>query len=315
MRPTIEHLVAQKVGVSLSWEFVFVDNNSTDGSAGYVQALWKELGTAVPLRIVKETHPGLVYARIAGVNAAKGKYIVFCDDDNWLCDTYIQHSYDVLSNNQTYGAIGGRGIGVADVILPTEWQKWENDYACGSIAEHSCVVDDVRSPFGAGLATRADVLQLVFSVPFLSEGRKGQCLSSGDDTEICDRILMLGYHLYYDEQLYFWHYMPEERLTEEYHERMVKGFETMYPLQRKYGACILYSKYSTIQKINEFFHRIGSLLRRMFNLTSVQKMYNFIVFGMGWVIFADKERKAIYDVYVKLKDLRFNNEEVINHNN
>ncbi len=37
LRPTIEHLARQKCSATLSWELVFVDNASTDGSADFVR--------------------------------------------------------------------------------------------------------------------------------------------------------------------------------------------------------------------------------------------------------------------------------------
>lgn len=293
LKPTIEALACQQLKEGVGWEFVFVDNASTDGSAEYVSQLWTEAKEPAPLRIVHEPQPGLIYARYAGVKHAKGSIVIFCDDDNWLQKDYLQRCYDLLTSHPNYGAVGGQGIAVSDVPLPEEWEKWQNDYACGKIANSSCVVDDIRGLFGAGLAVRAEVLKRVFSQPFVSVGRSGTNMASGDDTEICDRILLLGYSLFYDEDLVFRHYMPENRLSREYHDKLLKGFEKVYPMQKKYRLCIKFRKLTGKQLFHEFFVRIG-MVCKLRNMNSLAELRDFLVFGFGWLCLADEESKKIY---------------------
>lgn len=300
LRPTLDHLAKQRFSVKLSWELVFVDNASTDGSADFVRQLWTEMMPVGTLKVVAEPQTGLIHARRAGIVAAEGDLVVFCDDDNWLQDDYLQIAYNRLSDHPEYGAVGGRGIAVADMPLPAEWAEWEGDYACGRIAAESCVCDYRRSLFGAGLATRRALMQKVFAAPFVLCGRQGTVLTSGDDSEICDRIMLAGYHLYYEERLVFQHYMPNERLTDAYHRRLLQGFEQMYGLLEHYSAAIVYGRMTRWQLLQELCRRIGSVLLRH-NGRSLYKLKLFMIHGLGLMCFADDIARQIRKVQKIMK--------------
>jgi len=82
------------------FEIILVNNNSKDKTREIVQ---KKFPT---VRIVDEEKQGVVFARIAGVNAAKGEIIAFTDADtiippDWL--TKIEREYD----NPKIVAVGG----------------------------------------------------------------------------------------------------------------------------------------------------------------------------------------------------------------
>lgn len=300
LRPTLEHLAKQRFSTILSWELVFVDNASTDGSAEFVGRLWAELSSTASLVVVKEPAAGLIYARRAGIGVARGRYVVFCDDDNWLHDDYLQIAYDLLAAHPEYGAVGGRGLAVADIPLPEQWEEWQGDYACGRIAAESCVCDSIRSLFGAGLAAPVSLLRKVFAVPFVLCGRQGTTLMSGDDSEICARIMLAGYHLYYDDRLVFRHYMPDERLTEAYHRRLLQGFEQIYGLLDQYSAAIVYGRMTRWQLLHELCRRTGSVLLRH-NGRSCYKMKLFLIHGLGLMCFADDIAKQIREVQKIMK--------------
>ena len=244
LRPAIEHLVAQKVGVSLSWEFVFVDNNSTDGSADYVQSLWAESRTNVPLRIVKETQPGLVYARIAGVNAARGKYIVFCDDDNCLRDDYLRTAYDLMETMPNVGVLGGQSVLAPGIKTPDWWENQQGNFAVGKQLDHTGIANERGFVYGAGMVTRTELAHRVFDerYPFLLTGRKGTECLSGEDLEYCMRVMMLGRDLYYSEDLFYWHDVNPKRLNDEQLKKLLKSFEAGYKIQEKYQYALAFMR-------------------------------------------------------------------------
>ncbi len=49
------------------------------------------------------------------------------------------------------------------------------------------------------------------------------------------RALLLGYELYYHNELVFQHLMPSERLTLEYREKLSKGVGAISPIKRLYA--------------------------------------------------------------------------------
>src|SRR5215213_2921854 len=61
------------------WELVVVDNGSTDGSGDVARSF----APRVPaLRVVSAPRRGLNHARNAGVRAARGEVLAFCDADD-----------------------------------------------------------------------------------------------------------------------------------------------------------------------------------------------------------------------------------------
>lgn len=291
IRPTLEHLAKQKT--DLSWELIFVDNASTDGSSAYAQKLWYDLTPKAMLCLLQEAKPGLIFARKAGVKAARGKYIVFCDDDNWLRDDYIQTAYELMEHMPVVGAVGGQGVGVADVALPKQWKCWEGDYACGKITYQSGICDNIRTLFGAGLVVRKIILNQVFGTPFVSVGRDGDKLTGGDDQEICYRIMLQGYHLYYDKRLVYEHYMPEGRLNEAYHTKMIQGFIAMVPMFEKYRMATVTQRNRGFKRYIECLHRVLAIFKNRCAIKYIMRYRYYMSFAFGCTKYDDSETELI----------------------
>jgi hypothetical protein len=64
-------------------------------------------------------------------------------------------------------------------------------------------------------------------------GRVGRQLSSGDDTEICYALRLLGYRVFQNHHMTFMHYMEPRRLTRLYFRRLVyQGAASVVVLNR-----------------------------------------------------------------------------------
>ena len=118
--------------------------------------------------------------------------------------------------------------------------------------------------------------------------------------EICDRIMLAGYHLYYEERLVFQHYMPNERLTDTYHHRLLQGFEQMYGQLEHYSAAIVYGRMTRWQLLQESCRRLGSVLLRH-NGRSLYKLKVFLIHGLGLMCLADDIAKQIRNVQKIMK--------------
>jgi glycosyltransferase involved in cell wall biosynthesis len=96
---TLEYLSNQATGNLFPWEIILVDNNSSDNTSVIATNFWASLDIDVPLIIVEESKPGLIYARNTGINKANYDFLIFCDDDNWLNKNYLCNVYKILNNN------------------------------------------------------------------------------------------------------------------------------------------------------------------------------------------------------------------------
>ncbi|MER7697514.1 MULTISPECIES: glycosyltransferase family 2 protein [unclassified Streptomyces] len=70
------------------FEFLLVDDCSTDGTPGLLRRAADEIPGAVLLR--HEVNGGLATARNTGLDAARGEYIAFLDGDDWLAPGHYE---------------------------------------------------------------------------------------------------------------------------------------------------------------------------------------------------------------------------------
>lgn len=233
---TLEHLVRQKVSADLSYEVIIVNNASSDNTADFAISYWKTMDTDVPLRVVHEETPGLVYARICGVRFAQYELLIFCDDDNWLREDYVQNAVDIMNADATIGALGGQSVLVPYIDAPDWWEEHQGNYAVGKQLSRSGYANQRGFVYGAGVVTRKSIALKIFDSEYflLLTGRKGnQCLS-GEDWEYCQRALLLGYNIYYSENLFYWHDVSINRLTMEKLEELLHSFEIGKSIGEKY---------------------------------------------------------------------------------
>ncbi|GAB3895550.1 glycosyltransferase [Spirosoma agri] len=269
---TLEHLTKQRVSDKIKWEVVVVDNNSTDETAQVAQRLWDSYLTTIPLTIVNEPQQGLIHARMTGIRAATYEYLIFCDDDNWLCTNYVTDSFRILESNDRIGACGGQGAPVFGGNKPDFFDGCVHGYALGPQGRNEGEVMG-STLYGAGLVVRRSVILRVLDSGFQTKlsGRSGKTLSAGDDGELTTLIKILGYQLWYSPYLEFEHYLPEGRLQWSYITRMFQQFGK--------GNGVLQPYYALAEQTNSrswtyhFFRRVYYTLRRLTAPRSVREKY------------------------------------------
>ena len=222
--PTLQHLAAQAVPHGLPWELILVNNASTDNTPETAANSWQQLGSPVPLRIIQEPNPGTDHARRAGVFAAQYSVILFCDDDNWLSPDYLQTGWQFLENRPEVALVGGQAEAVADEPLPDWFYNMSPYYAACAPAPHSKDLTHFGI-WSAGMLGRTAAIRrsLPAHIPLLNAGRVGSNTGFGEDGEICMRVALQGYRIWYLEALRMQHWMEPRRLTHAYRETMLQG--------------------------------------------------------------------------------------------
>ncbi len=222
---TLSHLATQKSECPV--EIILVDNNSSDSTKSFADDWWKKNGTvSIQYSSFLQPIPGKSYAQELGYSKAKYEYLLICDDDNWLCEAYVQSAFEIMERHQQIGALGGW----CEAEFEGEKPEWFDSYAkYFAVSKQGTESGDITHKkgclYGAGMVIRkSHWLQLNdrgFS-PLLT-CRKGDSLSSGGDTEYCYALRLLGYKIWYDENLYFQHWMPEGRMSLLYIQRIRKA--------------------------------------------------------------------------------------------
>ncbi len=258
---TLEALARQQIATSIQVEIILVDNASTDGTREFATGIWDELKAPFPLISTHEPNPGQLYARNKGVEISSYKYILFCDDDNWLSHKYVATIYNNLNGDDTVAACGGRGIPVFEISPPKWFDAYKEAFAIGPQNINS---DGGRilNLYGAGLGVNKNILSLLKNSGFRSQlhGRSGTNLSSADDTELTYTFSLMGYRNIYCDDLLFHHYITAPRLQTAYLQKLFKAFGADGPVRNLYYA-YLTSRPSHQQMKNWYLHFFVAIFR------------------------------------------------------
>ena len=211
---TLGHLALQKVPSSIAWEVIVVDNNSSDRTSIVAKELWDNNGSLTSLNIYHQSLSGLYHARDLGIKKAKFKYLIFCDDDNWLYSDYVRRVYDIFSSNPSIGIVGGQTFGVYESPAPEWFIRFSNFFAIGEKKyETGYIKASDWGVWGAASAYNKAIYDCLDKEGFkpILLGRIGNKMTSGEDREMCLIVRKLGYKIYYDSSLISGHYMPISR--------------------------------------------------------------------------------------------------------
>lgn len=214
LRKALDSIVASKVHNSVQWEVLVVDNNSTDRTVEVVT----DLSGRYPgrFRYIAEPQQGLCNARNAGIREARGKILVFVDDDVTVESTWLDNLTRRLSEGQ-YGAAGGRILAERAFVVP-RWVPLTERHPWGPLALFDLGPEAGPSnepPFGANMAFRKDLFDK-YGYFRTDLDRCGKGMLSNGDTEFGHRLLNAGERLYYEPSATVYHPVPEHRLQKRY---------------------------------------------------------------------------------------------------
>jgi hypothetical protein len=119
------------------------------------------------------------------------------------------------------GVAGGLSFAAPEPPVPDWFQKRISHYSVGS--QEKFAADNWV--YGAGSICRKDALVKLHQLQWtpITSDRLGDIYLYGGDNEICYILKLLGYKIEYNSQLTFQHFIPKERLTEQYIEKSAYG--------------------------------------------------------------------------------------------
>ena len=223
---TLDGLASQDLPLQ-EWELILVDNASSKPVADL------DLKLPANTQIVREPTPGLVHARLAGIAAARGSIIVFCDDDNVFNVDYLSNARRTIAMAEDIGFATGKSI----PEFEAQPEPWMNEFfGCLALYDHG---DDVR--FAGGLVSGypdfvgggcgavfrrealADYVRDFQNKPRAITGRIGGNLTSGEDNDIVLTLLRMNWRAAYNPSLSLTHLIGRNRLTKPYLARLNEG--------------------------------------------------------------------------------------------
>jgi glycosyltransferase involved in cell wall biosynthesis len=212
---TLDSLAQLVVTPHITWELVVVDNNSKDATAATVRKFAAE--QAFPVRYVFEERQGLSVARNTGIDNARGKYIIFTDDDVTFDGMWLARIAETFERWGCAG-VGGRIVPVWNTDKP-KWLAMTGPYKMGGAIVHFDLGDETKPlehpAFGANMAFRRDLFDRYGG--FRADlGRCGATLLSFEDSDFFGRLKEGGEHLMYVPNAVVYHPVTPERLQRAY---------------------------------------------------------------------------------------------------
>jgi len=217
LRGSLTCLADQKFNPALQWEVVVVDNNCTDDTRTVVLRALD--GFSVPLRCVEEPKQGLSNARNRGIAEARGRYLLFTDDDTRPETGWVQTLWDTF---QKYNcdAVGGR----VEILWPAARPLWFADELISSLAgvdygDQEIALSYDRRPLGANMAFQRSVFERIGNFdPEL--GRIGAKLLGGEETELFRRLCEAGMTGIYQPRAVVRHLIEPDRVRKKYFRKI-----------------------------------------------------------------------------------------------
>lgn len=210
LRQTLERMTALVVPAG-GWELVVVNNNCTDDT----DAVLADYAARLPIVRVAEPVPGLSNARNAAVRTARGRHLVWTDDDVLVSAGWLAAYAEAFAGWPDAVVFGGPVApwfpGPPPAWLTAEWRRLAPAYACIDHGPEPFALDDRRVPFGANMAFRLDALRAHPFDPAL--GVRPDRRMGGEETAVVRALLAAGEAGRWVPAARVEHWIPPERQT------------------------------------------------------------------------------------------------------
>jgi glycosyltransferase involved in cell wall biosynthesis len=207
LKPSLDSLAAQQTGGKFDYEVLVVNNASTDGTRHVIDAACDRWGAV--FRRVDEPSPGISFCRNRGIAEARGSWIAFFDDDQLADPQWLAKLIDSAQRQNVPCVAGSR-----ELALPEGTQRVLAPF-CRELLGEDCGGEAGGERYGKKRAPTTGNL-LVERAVFDKIGAFNTALTSGEDSELYDRMRRAGIAVWYNPAALVWHVIPKHRLEDTY---------------------------------------------------------------------------------------------------
>jgi glycosyltransferase involved in cell wall biosynthesis len=221
----------------LHWEFVVVDNGSSDGTVDVVA----KYADRLPIRCVIEDTPGLSNARNRGVDEARGDYICWTDDDVVIDPQWLSAYAAAFKRHPEAAVFGGKVIPLLEKPTPAWFEKAKYKWPLNCLLAYRDFGDaiiplsfkGVFIPWGANFAIRKSDQQRYRYNPELGVSPKHKRV--GEETDVIYRAFKAGASGWWVPDSKVNHIIPTKRQTIRYlYDYSFLGGETFAYLRDRF---------------------------------------------------------------------------------
>ncbi|MBF2035675.1 MAG: glycosyltransferase family 2 protein [Leptolyngbyaceae cyanobacterium T60_A2020_046] len=210
---------------TFTWEVLVVDNNSHDDTAALVQRYQTDWPTQTPLRYCFEAKQGLAYARQHAIDAARGEWVAFVDDDVITAPDWLAAAHRFSQEHPTAGAYGGQVHPAFEGEPPANFKRIQSFLAIRERGETPHRYDPavLNMPPGAALVVSKSAWQNSVPRQLRLVGRVNGMMLSGEDFEALLHLHQKGWEIWYNPAMHSFHQIPPHRLEKPYLLKLAQG--------------------------------------------------------------------------------------------
>lgn len=208
------------------WELLLIDHGTPNRT--YLQNI--DLSWHPFSGIIREEKMDLIWAKIAGIKASQGSYLLLIDDQNALAENYLTEILQIFQTYPQLGAIGGKSLPVFESKPPEWiWQFWDS-LGLRDLGE-TPLIYELQSqknlqeyarflPINMGMVVRKKALSSYVHRVLIQGSIPSKSLRQtslrGGDYDLILTLLQERWSMGYFPQLQLTHFIPSYCLTKEY---------------------------------------------------------------------------------------------------
>jgi len=183
---------------NVTHRFIFVDNNSTDGTLEFLKAISNST------LISNKENLGFVKAMNQGFEKVNAKYVVWLNNDTIVTPNWLQYLISHLENNQNAAVIGPMSNGTGVIQLDESWSNTPNLNKISEYGEkfhglNKNKVIEYHRVAGFCIVMKGE---LISKIGKLDEGYNfGWC----DDDDFCKRVRESGHKILIAQDVFIYH--------------------------------------------------------------------------------------------------------------
>ncbi|MGI9496177.1 MAG: glycosyltransferase [Mariniblastus sp.] len=207
-----------RIPAGVTVNVIVVDNNSTDGTAEFLQQFASTTGDRISIKVLMESQQGHAVCRNRAIESASGDLMLWTDDDiiaseDWL-SRYLEFVSDDPDSSFWGSVIEPEFPGGMPTWISENWNELKGCFADRNLGEESLSFNEGRLPYGANFGILTEVQK---KYPFNSLlGRRGDAVMGEDEFDLFRRLLDDGYSGAWLPQAKIRHQIPESRSSQEY---------------------------------------------------------------------------------------------------
>ncbi len=188
------------------FEIIFVDNASKDKSVAWVKEHYPK--TKI---LVNKKNLGFADANNVGYRKAKGKYVLFLNNDTRVTKTFLSELVDVLERDKTIGGVQSKMLlmdhpdthdSVGAFLTPTGF-LYHYGFGRKDISKYNKEIE-LFTAKGACMMFRKDVLD---AVAICGDIFDPDYFAYFEESDLCHRVWLTGYRIVYAYRSVIYHKM------------------------------------------------------------------------------------------------------------